>query len=354
MIDFVIGVGSVLAALLLAAQMRERGRADLLWSRLWFALALLTFLGFVLARSFADIAGFWAALIYTTALVALYPVQYLHVRAVTGAPARILWPHVLPPLSNVVLIAGLQAMSGARMDVGLLAVDSPQRSWINALTMIVIAILAAYPALSLRRLLNARRAIAFRQGNTAAKRFDWLIAWCAATFLSVIGGWASDLGSQFGFITIDAVAWVTFGTLAVQLLLVGFFVTGTSMAFSPMPETRRTDADIDLERLTAHFREARPYLQSGLSAERLAESLDWTVPRLTQAIRSGGAGHFNDYLNRWRVEQVIDDIQSGADRPVLELALDAGFGSKSSFNEAFKRHTGLTPTEFRRRSGTSG
>lgn len=40
MIDFLIGVGSVLSVLLLAAQVRERGRPDLLWSRLWFAIAL--------------------------------------------------------------------------------------------------------------------------------------------------------------------------------------------------------------------------------------------------------------------------------------------------------------------------
>jgi len=34
--------------------------------------------------------------------------------------------------------------------------------------------------------------------------------------------------------------------------------------------------------------------------------------------------------------------------PILTIALDAGFGSIGPFNRAFKTHTGLTPTEYRR------
>ncbi len=34
--------------------------------------------------------------------------------------------------------------------------------------------------------------------------------------------------------------------------------------------------------------------------------------------------------------------------PVLTIALDTGFGSIGPFNRAFKAHTGMTPTEYRR------
>ena len=354
MIDFLVGVGSVMSALLLVAQMRERGRPDLFWSRLWFALVLLCFVGYLLARSGGEVVGYAFALIYTTALVALYPVQYLHVRAVTGAPARVYWPHLVALVSNVLLIIGLQLMAGSRMDLGMLAVEGGSLSFLNLLTMLVVALLAIYPFLSLRRLLDARRATAFLKGRQTATRFDWLIAWCAATFLSVLGGWITDLGSQLGVITIGAVAWVIFGSLAVQLVLVGFFVTGNSRAFSPLPDTSRSREQLDLETLTGHLREHAPYLKAGLSAEMLAETLGWPLARLTQAVRAAGASHFNDYLNRWRVEEVIGQMKEASEAPILDLALEAGFGSKSSFNEAFKRHTGLTPTEYRRRVNTSG
>ena len=33
---------------------------------------------------------------------------------------------------------------------------------------------------------------------------------------------------------------------------------------------------------------------------------------------------------------------------ILSLGLDAGFASKSTFNDVFKKHTGLTPSDYRR------
>lgn len=61
-----------------------------------------------------------------------------------------------------------------------------------------------------------------------------------------------------------------------------------------------------------------------------------------------GYRNFNQYLNRYRIDEASKRLISEADLPILTIALDVGFNSLSSFNKAFKEKHQQTPTEFRR------
>jgi len=58
---------------------------------------------------------------------------------------------------------------------------------------------------------------------------------------------------------------------------------------------------------------------------------------------------FYDFVNGYRVREVQRRIRAGDARALkmLALAMDAGFASKSAFNETFKKHTSQTPSAFR-------
>jgi AraC-like DNA-binding protein len=60
-----------------------------------------------------------------------------------------------------------------------------------------------------------------------------------------------------------------------------------------------------------------------------------------------------DFVNGYRVREVQRRIRAGEARTLkmLALALDAGFASKSTFNQAFKKHTTQTPSDFRQAVG---
>jgi AraC-like DNA-binding protein len=45
---------------------------------------------------------------------------------------------------------------------------------------------------------------------------------------------------------------------------------------------------------------------------------------------------------------------SQADVPILTIALDAGFQSIGPFNRAFKAHTGMTPSAYRKQAESRG
>jgi AraC-like DNA-binding protein len=87
-----------------------------------------------------------------------------------------------------------------------------------------------------------------------------------------------------------------------------------------------------------------------LSAPLLARHLATNTTYLSRALNEGLGQNFNEFVNRIRVHAVQAELaQPESDRDVLAIALDAGFNSKASFNRVFKRLTGETPTEFRRR-----
>jgi AraC-like DNA-binding protein len=61
---------------------------------------------------------------------------------------------------------------------------------------------------------------------------------------------------------------------------------------------------------------------------------------------------FYELVNRLRIEHAKRLLMSDVERNVLDVALEVGFNAKSTFNTAFKRHAGMTPSEFRANGAT--
>jgi AraC-like DNA-binding protein len=102
--------------------------------------------------------------------------------------------------------------------------------------------------------------------------------------------------------------------------------------------------------LTEQMEIGRKYLQPDLTLPELAEAMDCTVNHLSQAINAGFGVSFFDYLNEYRVKDAMHLLgdSGGESRTVLEVALDVGFNSTSTFYVAFRKVTGKTPAQYRR------
>jgi AraC-like DNA-binding protein/succinate dehydrogenase hydrophobic anchor subunit len=114
------------------------------------------------------------------------------------------------------------------------------------------------------------------------------------------------------------------------------------------------DRDAFLARLAACMEREQPYRNGELKLEELAARVAMTPHELSQLINESCGANFADYLNRYRVDalkQALHDPgQAGAS--ILDLALIAGFNSKSAMNRVFKKHAGMTPGEFRALTAT--
>ena len=102
-------------------------------------------------------------------------------------------------------------------------------------------------------------------------------------------------------------------------------------------------------KLINYLEQEKPYLEPTLTLPMLSEKLSIHSRQLSQIINESFNKNFNDFINEYRVresEKMLSDNSRGK-KTMLEIAYYSGFNSKSSFYDAFKKYTGLTPTEFK-------
>lgn len=86
---------------------------------------------------------------------------------------------------------------------------------------------------------------------------------------------------------------------------------------------------------------------SQLTLTTLANALGTSPRTVSRTLRNGLGVTFNDFVNELRVRDAAERLCQPGAPEVLRVALDVGFASKASFNRAFKRHLGTTPTAVR-------
>lgn len=60
-----------------------------------------------------------------------------------------------------------------------------------------------------------------------------------------------------------------------------------------------------------------------------------------------GYRNFNDYINQLRIADACERLVNDFEAPILNIALDVGYRTLSSFNRAFKEINNVSPTDYR-------
>ncbi len=103
-------------------------------------------------------------------------------------------------------------------------------------------------------------------------------------------------------------------------------------------------------RLEKVMKERKPYLDLDLTIATLADLIHVPPYLLGRYLNLRLGKNFMTYINELRVEEVKSRFMDPNldNTTILEISLQAGFRTKSAFNNFFKRSTGMTPTEYRR------
>jgi AraC-like DNA-binding protein len=193
-------------------------------------------------------------------------------------------------------------------------------------------------------------------------KFNWLQNVLIVATLGVLIFFGLSILELLGFDFSYQQAWYAYLLLGVGIYYISlnaYFANPKQLALLQFSNQLESSQWIDNELVKAEFKtqiaqleqliqSEKLYLNSELTLPELAKKLQINVNQLSKIINEGIGQNFNDYINQYRVEAVINQFQSGEHlkHTLLGIALDCGFNSKATFNRAFKKVKGTTPSDF--------
>ncbi|HET7732563.1 MAG TPA: helix-turn-helix domain-containing protein [Paludibacter sp.] len=104
--------------------------------------------------------------------------------------------------------------------------------------------------------------------------------------------------------------------------------------------------------LMTFMQDKKPYLQEDCNIQTVAEQTSISVHHLSNILNQRFDKNFPDFINEYRINEAMRILNSDqSSKMTLEaIGYECGFGSKSSFNKAFKKLTNSTPSRYRLRS----
>ena len=148
---------------------------------------------------------------------------------------------------------------------------------------------------------------------------------------------------SFGLATGSVDWWI----LATGVMLLVVTLHWRSMVLQVNSEFKVKESSLR-QQLENAMEEEKLYLQQDLSLVKLATHLNSSTNKVSYLLNQELGTGFNDWLNAYRVNEVIMLLQKDtAQRYTLEAVSSmAGFRSLTTFNKVFKKHTGKTPRQF--------
>ncbi len=230
--------------------------------------------------------------------------------------------------------------------------------WIS--TALLLVQFACYIILSIRRLLNHAVRIRHLFSNIENRSLLWLRNYLLLLCLLWALGFSDfvDLPNDYGWIF--HILWVmTFSLLSLrQKPVFAIAEQAPTLAELAPPENsdKQNRTTLSEERRTRIARKLRDameddllYKDADLTLRKLSDVAGVSTHHISETLREEMQQNFYDFVNSCRIKDACHLLKTTADA-TIDIAFAAGFNSRSTFNAAFKKHTGTSPAAFRKRS----
>jgi len=104
------------------------------------------------------------------------------------------------------------------------------------------------------------------------------------------------------------------------------------------------------QKLIQYLKKDKPYTDSDLKLKDIAQFLELPSHQISQVINTELKCNFYTLINRYRIDDakrlLVDPDKQHLN--IIEIAYEIGFNSKSAFNTAFKKNTGMAPSQYKK------
>lgn len=114
-------------------------------------------------------------------------------------------------------------------------------------------------------------------------------------------------------------------------------------------QLKNLDLNVVKSKLEKLFLEDKIYLQEDISLSVLAGKLGLTPHQFSEFLNQEEKINFFQLINKYRIEEAKKLLLDKEKKTILSVAYEVGYQNKSTFNELFKKETGLTPTEWKKK-----
>ena len=219
-------------------------------------------------------------------------------------------------------------------------------------TLLTLISLFAYSILSLIavvRIFRERNESFFRPANPVLKNLLWstlhpVVATILVLVVKIFN--PNDTGDHLFAAYVGVIIYlISFRVMRES----GFFRQASLADQQKYKSSQITDEQqhVLIQKLSRLMENEKPFLKPDFSLPELAKNLNVSVHALSQAINAGLNKSFFEMAAHYRVEEAKKLLIEKSHIKFEEISERVGYNSKSSFNNAFKKLTGKTPSEFR-------
>jgi len=319
----------------------------------------------------------WGMMMNSTVFFTM-PLLYLYILSVIYSDFKLKWRHLIhciPFIINaVVFIPRFYALDFDEKWIYLNANSVEKMFEVNFTYVFLHLQIATYLVASFLAIRKYKYLLLENYSNASMFSYKWMYQ---LLLIIAIGSVLTTIKNVFLFLHIEKI--YSFTLLLSELLMLGTICWLVLKALQSPQLFRGIDSNLQLVRTiinesnqvdtnpdqSAGIRDAeiqdkidllerfmidqKLFLDASLTMYDLSKHLNMPVRELSLLINHDLNQHFFDFINGYRIRQAMEILKDPDKKEytVLEILYDVGFNSKSSFNTAFKKHTHITPTEYR-------